>query len=43
MRLKNTDMDRYWLFCYEVVARDYLPGDWKAMKLAKVSFVKASL
>lgn len=43
MRLKDTDMDRYWLFCYEVVARDHLPGDWKAMKLAKVSFVKATL
>jgi hypothetical protein len=43
MRLKDTDMDRYWLFCYEVVARDHLPEDWKAMKLAKVSFVKATL
>ena len=43
MRLKDSDMDRYWLFCYEVVAKDNLPGDWKAMKKAKVSFVKATL
>ena len=43
LRLKDSDMDRYWLFCYEVVAKDNLPGDWKAMKNAKVSFVKATL
>ena len=43
MRLKDTDMDRYRLFCYEVVAAAHLPRDWKAMKQAKVSFVKATL
>lgn len=43
MRLKDSDMDRYWLFCYEVVAMSNLLGDWKAMKLANVSFIKATL
>lgn len=43
MRLKDSDMDRYWLFCYEVVAASNLPGDWKILKQAKVSFVKAAL
>lgn len=41
MRLKDFDMDRYWLFCYEVVAKSNLKGDWKGMKQANVSFIKA--
>ena len=37
--IKKTDMDRYWLFCYEVLSADVLDGDWKDMKRANVSFV----
>lgn len=40
-RLKDADMDRYWLFCYEVVAMSKLHDDWKLLKRAGVSFVKA--
>ena len=39
-RLRDTEMDRYWLFCYEVLSQDDLKGDWKGMKKARVSFVK---
>ena len=42
-RLKDSDMDRYWLFCYEVVAKTDLIGEWKALKQAGVSFVKTVL
>ncbi len=40
-RLSDTEMDRYWLFCYEVLSQDDLKGDWKGMKKAKVSFLKS--
>lgn len=42
-RLKDSDMDRYWLFCYEVVAMSNLPAEWKAIKQAGVSFIKPEL
>lgn len=42
-RLKDLDMDRYWLFCYEVLAITDLSGEWKALKKAGVSFVKIVL
>lgn len=42
MRLKDTDMDRYWLFCYEVVAMSNLSGEWNGVKQANVSFVEAN-
>lgn len=38
--LKTTDMGRYWLFCYEALKAGSLPGDWKALKQAGVSFIK---
>lgn len=38
--LKTTEMGRYWLFCYEALKAGLLPGDWKAMKQADVSFIK---
>lgn len=42
-RLRDSDMDRYWLFCYEAIAMSNLKDDWKMLKRAGVSFVKASL
>lgn len=39
-RLKDTDMDRFWLFCYEVVAMSSLKEDWKLLKKSGISFVK---
>lgn len=38
--LKKTDMDRYWLFCYEALTWGSLPGQWRIMKKAGVSFIK---
>ena len=40
MDLKETDMGRYWLFCYEALTAGSLPGEWKALKRAGVSFIK---
>lgn len=42
-RLRDTEMDRYWLFCYEVLTFSNLKEDWKVMKQAGVSFVKVAL
>ena len=42
-RLRDSDMDRYWLFCYEAIAMSNLKGDWKVLKKAGVSFIKAGL
>ena len=33
-------MDRYWLFCYEVIAMSNLKDEWKKLKQAGVSFMK---
>lgn len=38
--LKKTDMGRYWLFCYEALTPGSLPGEWKALKQAGVSFIR---
>lgn len=42
-RLMSSDMDRYWLFCYEVVPCSDLTGEWKVLKKEGVSFIKAVL
>lgn len=34
------DMDRNWLFCYEVLTQGLLQGDWRKMKTEGVSFIK---
>lgn len=39
--LKTTDMDRYWIFCYEVLTVANLEGEWKDLKKSKVSFLQA--
>lgn len=36
----SEDMDRYWLFCYEILTTDILEDDWNVIKKAKVSFIK---
>lgn len=38
-RLKALDMDRYWLFCYEVLTVGLLDGEWKDMKRNNVSII----
>ena len=43
MELKNTDMDRYWLFCYEALTCGSLPGQWRSMKQAGISFVRKEI
>ena len=42
-RLRDTDMDRYWIFCYEVLSYSNLKDEWQALKRAGVSFVKTDL
>lgn len=43
MRLKNTDMDSYWLFCYEALSWGSLPGQWRSMKQAEISFIREEI
>ena len=43
LRLKDADMDRYWLFCYEALSFGNLKGEWRQLKQAGVSFVKAGI
>ena len=43
MELKNTEMDRYWLFCYEALTWGSLPGQWRLMKKAGVSFIRKEI
>jgi hypothetical protein len=42
-RLKDLDMDRYWLFCYEVLSADDLDGEWKDLKKSTISFILPDL
>lgn len=41
--LKNKEMDRYWLFCYEALSWGRLPGQWRTMKKAGVSFIRKEI
>ena len=43
MKLKKTDMNRYWLFCYEALSWGSLPGEWRSMKQAGVSFIRKDI
>lgn len=38
--MQNTDMDRNWLYIYEVLNQDDLINDWKDLKNKKVSFLR---
>ena len=40
MDLIINDMGRYWLFCYEALTWGSLPGEWRTMKQAGVSFIR---
>lgn len=35
------EMDRNWLFIYEVLPADELDNDWKALKRKRISFIKS--
>lgn len=39
--LSVNDMDEYWLFIYEALPWEQLTDDWKPMKKAGISFIKA--
>ncbi len=41
--LKQADMDRYWLFCYEALTWGSLPGQWRPMKKAGISFIRKEI
>lgn len=41
--LKEIDMDRYWLFCYEALTFDKFSGEWKSMKQAGISFIRKEI
>ena len=40
VNLSKNNMDRYWLFVYEVLPQDKLSGDYKVLKQNNVSFLK---
>jgi len=41
-KILKDDIDEYWLFVYEVLTVGLLADEWKAMKKAKITFVKDS-
>ncbi|MFQ6916936.1 MAG: hypothetical protein ACLRR7_04740 [Veillonella rogosae] len=41
--LKRSDMNRYWLFCYEALTFGNLSGEWQSMKHADISFIKSDI
>lgn len=41
--LGSTEMDRYWLFCYEALPESLLSGLWEPMKSAGISFIRKDL
>ena len=43
MDLKNTDMDRYWLFCYEALKWGSLQNEWRSMKKTGISFIRKEI
>ena len=43
IELRNTDMDRYWLFCYEALSWGSLSGNWRTMKRSEISFIRKEI
>lgn len=43
MELKNSDIDRYWLFWYEALSWGSLPSQWRLMKQAGISFIRKEI
>ena len=41
LRLKDSDMDRYWPFCYEALSSGELDGEWVEIKKSRVCFIKS--
>ncbi|WP_314356080.1 RNA-directed DNA polymerase [uncultured Veillonella sp.] len=41
--LKRSDMNRYWLFCYEALTFGNLSGEWQSMKHDDISFIKSDI
>lgn len=39
-KLFEEDFHRYWLFCYEILTQNELKDKYKALKKAKISFIK---
>lgn len=42
-RLLNSELDRYWLFVYEVIPQTKLKGSYKNLKRNKISFIKKEI
>lgn len=42
-KLNSSDMNRYWLFCYEALPESLLDDPWKQMKSEGVSFIKTEI
>lgn len=40
LKMNNEDLDRNWLFVYEVLPQSELPADWKIIKNNGISFIK---
>ena len=38
--IKNNEMDKYWIFCYEILTQSDLKSEWKKMKKEKITFIK---
>ena len=41
--LEKTEMDRYWLFCYEALSADNLRDQWSVMKRKNISFIRKEI
>lgn len=39
-KIRDVDMDRYWLFCYEVLSVGNLKGEWAKLKKDGVTFLR---
>ena len=39
IKYRDNDMDRYWLFVYEVLPQSDLTGDYKTLKEDKITFI----
>lgn len=41
--LAQTEMDRYWLFCYEALSPNDLSNEWARLKKARISFIREDI
>lgn len=40
LEMKNLDMERYWVFLYEVLNVNELDDDWRLLKKKNISFIR---